>query len=540
MDTKSQNDSTEITPPTDPESLDQSKEQEEEEKEEEVQNDDNDDHNDNVLDNEENAADIALLASKPLTYFNTKHGPFYTKAKEILQTDDFDLALSKIETGLTATLSLLTDRDELHESLAPLYYMYGTTLLYSVEESQTTTEASIMGQGAEDAASDLQYAWENLETARRILSEMKCTNEPKGEEEEKERVLDLAQIHCRLADLSRHNGHYEQAIRDYEACCEGRRSQLVGEELWDRRIADVEYSLGMTCLLLAAEGEKNLMNEDGENKDGNNQVAKSALASMTTAAKQGGNDGQNDDGDSDQQEMHKVHLSPEEISALRDKSLCHYVQCARILAGIIATRMGGDPHETCAADASLESYSWNTKKLSSKTPQDAKEENLSVQQKASKALESIRERVSKLLQDPKECEAEAGEMHDLSEMLDEIQETIDNCEQDREGLKDVNRMRKMAEEEIQKADAFDGVGAAVVGVDKNEGEKGVTTIGFGSSSVVDATTAGVGSVGGMASNGNGTTESNVAVMPMMVVKKKKKVAPAMDAPTDAKKLKIGE
>jgi len=503
------------------------------------QPDDNDDGNDN--DNEESALDIALLSSKPLTYFNTKHGPFYTKAKEILQTDDFDSALSKIETGLTATLSLLNDRNELHESLAPLYYMYGTTLLYSVEESQATTEASIMGQGAEDAASDLQYAWENLETARRILSEMKCSDK---EEEETERVLDLAQIHCRLADLSRHNGHYEQAIRDYEACCEGRRCQLLGEKMWDRRIADVEYSLGMACLLLAAESEKNLMNEEEEqNGDGGNKTATpSALASMTAASKQDKDDN-GDDADASQ-EMEKVRLSPEEISALRDKSLCHYVQCARILAGIIATRMGGDANEISAADESLETYSLDAKKASAKDTKDAENEVVSsVQEKASKALMSIRDRVSKLLSSFSQQSDAIEEMHDLSEMLDEIQETIDNCEQDREGLRDVNRMRKMAEEDIQKADGFDGAaaaagGAAAVGTDSNPSENGVTTIGFGSSSLVCGSGSTAKSVA--VANGNGGEEGKVTVMPMMVVKKKKKPAPVMEETTDAKKLKMGE
>ena len=68
-------------------------------------------------------------------------------------------------------------------------------------------------------------------------------------------------------------------------------------------------------------------------------------------------------------------------------------------------------------------------------------------------------------QDP----SDGDTIHDLRDMMDEIQETIDNCEQDREGLRDVNLMRKKAEENIKKADKY-------------EGSTGTATIGFGNAS----------------------------------------------------------
>ena len=147
----------------------------------------------------------------------------------MMQTGDFEATLSKIETGITTVLSLLPSHDDLHPSLAPLYYMYGTTLLYSIEESQDTAEASVMAQGGDDAAGDLQIAWENLESARNILTKISSDGTSSSIEEEEERALDLAQIQSRLADLSRHNGHYDQAIRDYESCCETLRITLQGE-----------------------------------------------------------------------------------------------------------------------------------------------------------------------------------------------------------------------------------------------------------------------------------------------------------------------
>lgn len=455
-------------------------------------------------DDDTNAEDVAYVSSKPLTYFHTKTGPFYTKAKKILQTGDFEATLSKIETGITTILSLLPSHDDLHQSLAPLYYMYGTTLLYSIEESKDT-EASVMA-GGDDTAGDLQIAWENLESASNVLTKLTC----EGEEEE-ERVLDLAQIQSRLADLSRHNGHYDLAIRDYESCCESRRSVLKGDKVWDRRIADVEYSLGMTSLLLAAEGEKNLVNQEDEEQNAQKNALMAAMTAAGAAAESEPSD--------------KVNLSPAEITALREKSLRHYVQCARILAGIIATMTGANSSEMAEADGSLENN--EHKKIASKET-SADDSSVTVQEQASKALSTIRDRVSNL----KPTDAlDADTIHDLREMMDEIQETIDNCEKDREGLRDVNKMRKKAEEDIKKADSGDAFASA------NGESNGATTIGFGlegkEAAASSSTTIGFGSAASASGStsigfGSGTsaTTSNPenAAAPMLVVKKKKKKA----------------
>ena len=447
-------------------------------------------------DDDMNAADVATVSSKPLTYFNTKTGPFYVKAKQILQTGNFESTLSKIETGITTILSLLPSPDELHESLGPFYYMYGTTLLYSVEESQDTADTNVMAQqGGEDGAEDLQIAWENLESARNILAKLSY----EGAEEE-ERVLDLAQLHVRLADLSRHNGHYQQAITDYEACNESRRSLLKGDKLWDRRIADVEYSLGMTSLLLAAEGEKNLQNEENGEKDEKDEGQNALLAAMTSAAS------------GDTENTKKVNLSPEEIQAFREKSLRHYVQCARILAGVIATKAGADPSIMADADEILENN--ENKKCASKETSTINGDSKTVQEHASTALSTIRDRVSGLK--PTD-DANINSIHDLREMLDEIQETIDNCEQDRVGLRDVNEMRKKAEDDIKKADTADAFAAS----NKDKSSNGTTTIGFGGSSASAASSAAATTTIGFGAGSAGQAEK-VAAAPMMVTKKKKK------------------
>lgn len=485
-------------------------------------------------DNDANAQDVALTSSKPLTYFNTKSGPFYAKAKEILQTGDFEAVLSKIETGITTILSLLPSQDDLHESLAPLYYMYGTTLLYSIEESQDTAEASVMAQGGDEAAGDLQIAWENLESARNVLTKLSCDSD-----NEQERVLDLAQIESRLADLSRHNGHYDQAIQDYESCCESRRGILQGDQVWDRRIADVEYSLGMTSLLLAAEGEKNLLNQEEEQEGGKkNEQTNALLAAMAAAGAAA---------EPDPNEAEKVNLSPEEISALREKSIRHYVQCARILAGIIATMSGANPTETAAADDSLENHENKKMAATKEASKSSTSASVSVQEQASKALSAIRDRVSKLK--PTQS-SDDDTVHDLREMMDEIQETIDNCEQDREGLRDVNKMRKKAEDDIKKADGVEGESGRSTTGDANAG---TTTIGFGSvtkdgkeaTDASSSTPIGFGTAtvdsgdAGATTIGFGTASSTVASAsaPMLVVKKKKKKAATLDNTQDSKRAK---
>eukprot|EP00957_Ditylum_brightwellii_P040956 3101045-Ditylum_brightwellii.AAC.1 len=137
------------------------------------------------------------------------------------------------------TLSLLPEPDDLHESIAPLYYLNGTTILYSVEESEGDESAVMVGQVADagDAgdvgdqhqqqqqqqesamatAEDLQISWENLESARSILVRITTSSDfaPSASPEGKEKALDLAQVHHRLGDLQRANGNYAEAMQDY-------------------------------------------------------------------------------------------------------------------------------------------------------------------------------------------------------------------------------------------------------------------------------------------------------------------------------------
>ena len=192
-------------------------------------------------------------------------------------------------------------------------------------------------------------------------------------------------------------------------------------------------------------------------------------------------------------------MTPEEITALREKSARHYVQCSRILAGLIGIMCGQNPNDVAAADSNLESI--DGKKISSEpTKTSGLDLELSVQEQASAALKVIRDRVAQLnAQDSEDNER----VHDLREMLDEIQETLDTSEKDKEGLRDLSLMRKKAEEDANKSDE--------PASNVSDAAGGTTSIGFGQVTSEGTTFT-----------ASASMTSNVEAAPMMVVKKKKK------------------
>lgn len=175
------------------------------------------------------AAAAASASPSPPSYTKSEKCESYILAKQLLNNDNFEEALTIIEEELIRTTAEIranlgltdpatTNADleteiELHEALAPLHYLYGTTLLYSLEEAKgdgndtgammteagavaatTTTPAAAdptnpwahlsapsernngnNNAGSEDAAAtaeDIQIAWENLEAARMIVEKM--------------------------------------------------------------------------------------------------------------------------------------------------------------------------------------------------------------------------------------------------------------------------------------------------------------------------------------------------------------------------------
>ena len=173
------------------------------------------------------ASPASVVAPSPPSYTRSETSEAYILAKQLLNNDNFEEALTIIEEELIKTTSEIREglglgynptnfaeieaEIELHEALAPLHYLYGTTLLYSLEEAKgdgnaMMTEAAARASttasaptptpdpnnpwahlsepagaaaaaptpaGGEDAnAEDIQIAWENLEAARTIVEKM--------------------------------------------------------------------------------------------------------------------------------------------------------------------------------------------------------------------------------------------------------------------------------------------------------------------------------------------------------------------------------
>ena len=76
-----------------------------------------------------------------------------------MQAGDFDNAMKTIGTAMGILTSQLTDSsDAVHPALAPLYYLYGTTLLYTIEESTDNLQSPDQGGDGDDDADDTQIA----------------------------------------------------------------------------------------------------------------------------------------------------------------------------------------------------------------------------------------------------------------------------------------------------------------------------------------------------------------------------------------------
>jgi tetratricopeptide (TPR) repeat protein len=194
-----------------------------------------------------------------LTYAGTEASGAYLLAKRLLADGDFDQAMEIIAAAMASTMSRLPEEcSELHESMGPLYYLYGTTLLYSIEESATGNFGPEEHQG-EDDADDAQIAWENLDTSRVIVTKMRenASNDDKL-------TLDLAQIHMRLGDVQKANNRAADALEDYRRALE-LRQPLLG--MYNSKVADLYMQTAMTYMTMAsAEGLSEELKSDCTNK----------------------------------------------------------------------------------------------------------------------------------------------------------------------------------------------------------------------------------------------------------------------------------
>eukprot|EP00752_Nemacystus_decipiens_P004910 g4469.t1 len=182
--------------------------------------------------------------------------PQYKAGRKLIDDGRLEEAVNFFS-GLLETRVQVLSGNEMSPALAPLYYEYGNSLLYNAEESgavfgdaitdaeekkraMAIVEARIKGEaapaaaeggraggggaagGAEDEAGqqqapspdqeaeeDLEIAWENLEMARRIYSDLELTEEIRTA---------IAKVHLRLGDLNMVNGMYNEAADEFDKC----------------------------------------------------------------------------------------------------------------------------------------------------------------------------------------------------------------------------------------------------------------------------------------------------------------------------------
>eukprot|EP00562_Extubocellulus_spinifer_P005715 CAMPEP_0178532616 /NCGR_PEP_ID=MMETSP0696-20121128/34060_1 /TAXON_ID=265572 /ORGANISM="Extubocellulus spinifer, Strain CCMP396" /LENGTH=681 /DNA_ID=CAMNT_0020164607 /DNA_START=95 /DNA_END=2140 /DNA_ORIENTATION=+ len=473
----------------------------------------------------------------PPSYETTRSSPiYYSQPKSLLNEGRFEEALQLIESTMIELRSRIArgggseeegqgeeagaaDADnECHEALAPLYYLYGTTLLYSVEESddmmnhqqqQAATGGGGEGAGmpSEEMAEDIQIAWENLDLARSIMVDRvvgeddikalivaaeNCDGksnsndvDPQDQEQQDElkaKVLDLAQIHLRLADLQKANGAYSDALSDYKRALYLRRVALGTE--FDRRVADVCYSLGITSMMLAAEGDRAA---DGDADAAAGGAADGAGAATSTGLlPPGAEDGiLGMMGAAAQEAVAASKPTPEQCRRLRERSVMHYLDCGRAFGGCIALLCGVDRPEDVVGEGKTivaveeeeegdededgdkkPSAAAEAASSATKTVDDKRHEHQAYVT-ASKTLADIRSKCSDLANSkPSAASASSSDaaqsgddnnknnnneaaITDLLELLDELQETIDSQEQDMGGIQEVHEMKTELLDELQ-------------------------------------------------------------------------------------------
>jgi tetratricopeptide (TPR) repeat protein len=342
---------------------------------------------------------IITAPSTMPTYESSQTSEQYVLAKSLLGIGNFEQALELIEAAIEEHKAVLTSREvgsvDLHECMAPWHYLYGTTLLYQIEESSDTQmtlgDAADEGNADADAdpsaaVEDMEIAWENLDTARTITESLLTTTEP-GSERHARFELDLAQILLREADLQRWNGRYADAIPDYVHCLELRKRHLPP---LDRQLADVQYNIGLSHLSRSTELQ-----------------------------------------------THQEQLTPDVLQQAQEhcqQGIAWYLECARTLCGQIAHSCGVEESvvfktTTGTSTAGLKTTGLDSAKLAAA--------------EASATLQAWQQNVACL--ETKECSH-------LVELLDEVQETVRESEESQRAVRQAAQMKWNAQKEVVQAD----------------------------------------------------------------------------------------
>ena len=444
---------------------------------------------------------------KEPTYETTKSSPAYISAKALLGSGEFETALETVETAIGTILSSLPESEgnnELHPSLAPLYYLYGTTLLYSVEESgdamMPTMQQNEVGENnsMENQAEDVQVSWENLEIARNILVSLN-----KSDPSSKLYSMDLAQVYQRLGDVQKGNGNYANAVKDFLSALK-LRTNTMG--YFDRSVADSHYSLGMTYMLLASLKET----KENEEFSSNPKNKHTSLKNNTLSS-----------------ENDEMFLGCKE--ELRRKSIMHYLSCGHTFAGLICMMCGKKEDEIFRLKVegeNLDGMWWEDEpKKKSASTNDSSNDDQDQMTNFSKAFNRLRDQIKDMKAKKSE---DGGDVFEFKEVLDEIQETIDSSDESLKAVHDLSKMKAERENEAEAEDAA-ALKAGIEGSMATASMTTSTTIGFGnpsnSASLHNGTAV---TTIGFGKKEPPTSGNSVASAPMMVVRKKKRTSQSED------------
>jgi len=459
--------------------------------------------------------------SLPPSYRSIKQTPLYVKAKEELRDGSLESALVTIESCLTETLSQLSG-DEFNVALAPLYYLYGTTLLYSVEENdalispppqdhlfteqqqqqqleeneeekEEENSENQLQQQHQEMAEDIQVAWENLDLARTILHRVlddilptlfaettssssnghastttlqnsikvgKSDGLQDADDCIAEQIFDLGQIYLRLGDIQKGNGNYLNAVEDYDMC----KNIWVGLRKLcqkaenERKVAHCYYCIGEVYMMMANEADATQVPSEGE------AYATAATASIAAAA------------------ATTTTTTQAEIDQYRKMSILNYLTCGQTFANVILQLCDQDMFIVDNNNTSIH------EKVVSSSLAD-------IVQDSSEKLKCLRTLVA-----PKtpSCADFSPTVAEIKEILDEIQEVIDSSISEAQVLREnMAQMKKSSTASVEEDGNPNDLSS-----DK-DGLSSTTTIGFGPSIL--------------------STSSANATIPILVAKKKKKV-----------------
>jgi hypothetical protein len=437
-----------------------------------------------------------LVSTGLPTYESSETSENYVTGKELLAEGDFEQALAVIEDGIVTTSTLVESAGldaGLHESMAPFHYLYGTTLLYSIEESndsqQVTNTVDESGTGdndndndndnaepdqhhqeeaeasapavasaaaaaasaaspsdppddddnnqtspADDNADDMQIAWENLEAARTIV-ELLLSHD----------AASTTTTTTTTTTMSSDRTNKIKLDLSQILLREGDLQRLNG------RYADAIHDY-QSCVDLRTQVLPDLY--DRRIADAQCNLGLSYLTSASELQKEPSSE-------EEKQTMDlavRLQLSEEHVQ----KGIQAYIECSKVLCGKIAILCGADPTTLLAEASNKQSAGFKTTGLDDDNDNTNGNGNATAAAKAPSDATLFLHALRKRVADLQPLEADDATVPDLRQVLDEIQETIDEVEPSQDAVRQASHLRVQAQQAALAADGQEVTDAAGV------------------------------------------------------------------------------